>query len=42
MRKLATIRRILSLDPIEGADAIEVALVDGWRTVVKKGEFRVG
>lgn len=42
MRKLATIRRVLELSPIEGADLIEVALVDGWRTVVKKGEFQVG
>jgi RNA ligase (TIGR02306 family) len=42
MRKLATIRRVLDLSPIEGADAIECATVDGWRTVVKKGEFKVG
>ena len=42
MRKLASIRRILELNPIEGADAIEVATVDGWKVVVKKGEFAVG
>lgn len=41
-RKLATIRRISALDPIPGADKIEVATVDGWRVVVKKGEFQVG
>lgn len=42
MRKLASIRRIADIQPIEGADAIEVATVDGWRVVVKKGEYSVG
>lgn len=41
-RKLATIRRISNIEPIEGADAIEVATVDGWKVVVKKNEFEVG
>jgi RNA ligase (TIGR02306 family) len=40
-RKLATIRKIDSIDPIEGADAIEVATVGGWKVVVKKGEYSV-
>lgn len=40
-RKLATIRKIDAIDPIEGADAIEVATVGGWKVVVKKGEFEV-
>ena len=40
-RKLATIRKIDSIDPIEGADAIEVATVGGWKVVVKKGEYTV-
>jgi RNA ligase (TIGR02306 family) len=35
-RKLATLRIIKSLDPIEGADLIEVATVDGWKVVVAK------
>lgn len=39
MRKLATIRKISKLLPIPGADAIEVAVVDGWKIVVKKGDF---
>jgi RNA ligase (TIGR02306 family) len=42
MRKLASIRRIKQLSPIEGADRIEVATVDGWNVVVKKGEFKEG
>jgi RNA ligase (TIGR02306 family) len=42
MRKLATIRKIDELNPIEGADAIECATVGGWKVVVKKGEFNVG
>lgn len=41
MRKLATIRRIAEIKPIEGADAIECAVVDGWTVVVKKDEFLV-
>ena len=40
-RKLASIRRIISLSPIEGADFIELAQVDGWQCVVKKDEFKV-
>ena len=42
MRKLASIQKILALEPIEGADAIEKATVLGWQLVVKKGEFTVG
>lgn len=42
MRKLVTIRTIKELNPIPGADMIEVATVDGWKLVVKKGEFKVG
>lgn len=42
MRKLVTIRVISEINPIDGADAIEVATVDGWKVVVKKGEFEVG
>jgi len=41
MRKMATIRKISELRPIEGADAIEAAVVGGWVVVVKKGEFKV-
>lgn len=41
-RKLVTFRKIANLFPIEGADAIEAAQVDGWIVVVKKGEFEIG
>lgn len=41
-RQLATIQKIAKLEPIEGADRIEVATVLGWHVVVKKGEFEVG
>lgn len=35
-RKLATIRRIDDIQPIEGADMIELATVGGWKVVVAK------
>jgi len=41
-RNLVTVRNIGNLAPIPGADQIEVAEVDGWKCVVKKGEFKVG
>lgn len=40
MRKLASIRYIYEILPIEGADNIEIAVVDGWNCVVRKGEFQ--
>ena len=42
MRKMATLRKIDNILPIDGADAIETAIVDGWKIVIKKGEFTVG
>jgi RNA ligase (TIGR02306 family) len=52
VRKLATIRRVANLSPIvflnketgqnETAGVIELATVDGWKVVVKKGEFKIG
>lgn len=41
MRKLASIRRISEIKPIDGADTIEAVRVDGWWVVSKKGEFKV-
>ena len=42
MRKMATIRRIDELNPIEGADKIEVATVGGWKVVCQRGLYNVG
>ena len=42
MRRLATIRKINDIRPIEGADRIEVCTVDGWEVVCKKDEFKLG
>jgi hypothetical protein len=43
MRKLATIRKVDEIRPIEGADAIELAAFGGWQVVVKKAqEIRPG
>jgi RNA ligase (TIGR02306 family) len=41
-RKLASIQKIKSLEPIVGADTIEKATVLGWQLVVKKGDFKIG
>lgn len=42
MRKLASIQRIWAIEPIEGADRIEMARVLGWQCVVNKGQFKPG
>lgn len=42
MRKLATIRKIEEIKPIEGADAIQHYRVDGWWIVDKIGAYSVG
>ena len=38
-RKLATVRIISELKNIPGANNIQLAIIDGWQCVVKKGEF---
>jgi len=40
-RKLVTIQKIRKLIPIVGADFIELALINDWTCIVKKGEFNV-
>ena len=41
-RKLVTIRKISALIPMDGYDAVCLAAIDGWTTIVKKSEFIVG
>lgn len=42
VRKLATIAKILDVQPIAGADNIEKVFVRGWQCVAKKGEYIPG
>ena len=42
LRKLASIQVISDIRPVEGADMIEIVVVDGWKVVSKKGEYAVG
>lgn len=41
-RMLASVQKIIGIEPIDGADRIELAKVLGWQVVVKKGEFNAG
>lgn len=41
-RKLATLRTIDAVTPIEGADRIECAHLGGWPVVIGKGDFAPG
>lgn len=42
MRKLASIKIVSNITPIEGKDRIVLAAIDGWSVIVKKDEFCVG
>jgi RNA ligase (TIGR02306 family) len=42
MRNLASIRTISAINPHTNADALELAVIDGWTCVIKKGEFTAG
>ena len=42
MRRLATVRQVSQVLPIEGADLIELAITDGWQCVIRKGSFLAG
>ena len=41
-RKLASIQKIIKIEPIENADRIELAYVLGWQVVIRKDEFKEG
>lgn len=41
-RKLASIQRVAKILPIPDADAIEIAMINSWKVVVKKGEYKEG
>lgn len=36
------VKKIVSIDPHPNAESLEIATIDGYRSVVKKGEFRPG
>jgi len=40
--KLAEIQTINEITPIEGADRIELARVQGWQSVIQRGSYSVG
>ena len=42
MRKMATVRRIDTINQIPDADSIECAVIGGWKVVTKKGEYQAG
>lgn len=42
IRNLVSIRTVDAIEPIDGADRIEVAVVGGWRVVVAKEAFKEG
>lgn len=42
MRKLASIKKISEIYPIEGKDRIGLAMVDGWSVIVQKSEYKAG
>ena len=41
-RELAYVVTIDGIEPIEGYDRVEMAIVGGWHIIVQKGQFKVG
>ena len=41
-RELAYIAQVTEIRPIEGADRVEIAKINGWTCMVGKGDFQVG
>lgn len=42
IRELAYLVTVDAIEPIEGKDRVEAAVIGGWRTMVKKGQFKPG
>ena len=42
MRKLASIKKIDDILPIDGADRIELVVIRGWQCIVNKGQYQIG
>ena len=42
VRELAYVVLIDGIEPIEGYDRVEHAIVGGWRIIVQKGQFQIG
>lgn len=41
-KNLATIQRVLDVQPHNNADSFELIKILGWQVIVKKGEFKIG
>ena len=41
-RELAYVVKVDAIEPIEGKDRVEAAVVGGWKTMVRKGVFKPG
>jgi hypothetical protein len=41
-RELAYVVKVDAIEPIEGKDRVEAAVIGGWRTMVRKGLFQPG
>ena len=42
VRELAYVVAIDRIEPIQGSDNCEAAIVGGWRVMVRKGTFKAG
>ena len=42
MRKMARVVKVDSIEPIENAHSVEVAVIGGWKAVTGKGQFQPG
>lgn len=42
LRELCYVVRVSDIQPIEGKDRVECAVVGGWKTMVQKGKFKPG